>query len=45
MDLLILAKQPGLVIVNKKKITCRIVDFVVYVDHRVILKESEKKYK
>ena len=30
-------------IVDKKKRTCRIVDFAVPVDHRVNLKESEKR--
>ena len=43
-DHLISAKRPELKIFNKKKkITCRIVDFAVLVDHRVKLKESEKK--
>ena len=34
--------RPDLVIVKKKKKTCRIVDFVVLADLRVKLKESEK---
>ena len=41
---LILARHPDLLIVNKKK-TCQIVDFAVPPDHRVKLKESEKKDK
>ena len=55
-DHLILARRPDLVIVNKKKKkkkkekrkkkrTCQIVNFAVSVDHRVKLKESEKKDK
>ena len=44
-DYLISARQPDLVIINMKKKTCRIVDFVVPADHRVKLKESEKKNK
>ena len=36
------ARRQDLVIVNKKKITCRIVDFDVPADHRVKLKVSEK---
>ena len=34
-----------LVIVNKKKRTCQTVDFAVPIDHRVKLKESEKRDK
>ena len=41
----ILARQPNLIIINKKKRTCRIVDFAVPVDHRVKLKEYEKRDK
>ena len=33
------------VIVNKKEKTCQIVDFAILADHRVKLKESEKRYK
>ena len=46
-DRLISARRPDLVIINKKKKkrTCKIVDFAVPVDHRVKLKESEKKNK
>ena len=32
------ARRPGLIIVNKKKRTCRFVDFAVPADHRVKLK-------
>ena len=39
------AKRPDLVIINKKKRTCQIVDFSFPADHRVKLKESEKKDK
>ena len=44
-DHLISARRPDLVIVNKKKRTCRIVDFAVPSNHRVKLNESEKKDK
>ena len=44
-DQLISAKRPDLVIINKKKRTCRIVDFAVPADHRLKLQESEKKDK
>ena len=45
-DHLILARRPGLIVINKKKKrTCKIVDFVVLADHRIKLKESEKKDK
>ena len=44
-DHLILARRPGLVIINKKERTCRIVDFAVSADHWVKLKESEKRDK
>ena len=47
MDHLISARRPDLVIANnnnnKKKRTCGVVDFTVSADHRVKLKESEKK--
>ena len=47
MDHLILARRPDLVIINKKKGggTCKIVDFTVPADHRIKLKECEKKNK
>ena len=42
---LITARRPDLIIINKKKRTCKIVDFAVPADHRIKLKESEKKDK
>ena len=45
-DSLISARQPNLIIINKKKKKkriCQIVDFAVPVDYRIKLKESEKK--
>ena len=43
---LIPARTPDLIILNKKKKRiCKIVDFAVPVDHRINLKESEKKDK
>ena len=47
MDRLISARRPDLVIIKKKKKkkTCRIVDFTVPTDHRIQLKETEKKDK
>ena len=52
-DHLIPARRPDLIIINKKKkkkkkkkkIICKIVDFAVPADHRINLKESEKKDK
>ena len=49
-DHLIPARRPDLIIINKKKKKkkkriCKIVDFAVPADHRINLKESEKKYK
>ena len=44
-DHLILARRPALIIINKKKRTCKIEDFAVPADHRVKLKECEKKDK
>ena len=46
----ILARRPDLIIINKKtkkkkKRTCKIVDFAVVADHRIKLKECEKKDK
>ena len=38
------ARWPDLIIVNKKW-TCKIVDFALPADHRIKLKEMEKKYK
>ena len=42
MDHLILAKRPDLVLINKKKRTCQLVDFVILVDYIVKIKESKK---
>ena len=46
-DHLIPARTPDLIIINKKKKKriCKIVDFAVPADHRINLKESEKKDK
>ena len=41
-DHLISARRPDLMIINKKKRTCKIVDIA---DHRIKLKECEKKDK
>ena len=42
---LIAAKRLDLLIINKKKRICKIVDIAVPADHRINLKESEKKHK
>ena len=46
-DHLIPARRPDLIIINnkKKKKTCKIVNFAVPADHRIKLKECEKKDK
>ena len=44
-DHLISARIPDLMIINKKKRTCKIVDFTVPAEHRIKLKECEKKDK
>ena len=44
-DHLIPAKRPDLIIIDKKKRICKIVDFAVPADHRINLKKSEKKDK
>ena len=46
-DHLISARRPDLIIINKKKKTriCKIVDFAVPADHRIKLKECEKRDK
>ena len=45
-DYLISARRPDLIIINnKKKRTCKIVDFDAPADHRIKLKECEKKDK
>ena len=42
---IILAKRPDLIIMNKNKRICKIVDIAVSADHRIKLKECEKKDK
>ena len=42
-DHLIPAIRPDLIIIDKRKSICKIVDFAVPADHRINLKESEKK--
>ena len=42
---LILVRRPGLIIINKKKKICKTVDFTVPADHRIKLKEYEKRDK
>ena len=44
-DHLISTRRPDLIIINKKKRTCKIVDFAVLADHRIKLKKCEKKDK
>ena len=44
-DHLIPARRPDLIIINKKKRICKIVDFAVPVDNRINLKEWVKKDK
>ena len=44
-DHLISARRPDLVIINKKKRTCQTEDFAFSADHRVKLKENEKRDK
>ena len=44
-DHIIPARKPDLIIINKKKKICKIVDFAVPADHRINLKESEKEDK
>ena len=44
-DQLTPARRQDLIIINKKKRICKIVDFAVPVNHRINLKESEKKDK
>ena len=44
-DHLISARTPDLIIINNKKIIYKIVDFTVPADHRIKLKECEKKDK
>ena len=40
-DHLILARRPDLIIIYKKKRTCKIVDFAIPANHKIKLKESE----
>ena len=42
---LIPARRPDLIIINKKKRTCKIADFAVLAVHIIKLKECEKKDK
>ena len=44
-DQLIPARRRDLIIINKKKRICKIVDFAVPADHRINVKESEKRDK
>ena len=44
-DHLISARRTDLIIINKTKRICKIVDFAVPADHRIKLKEYEKKIK
>ena len=44
-DHLIPARRPDLIIINKKMRICKTVEFAVPADHRINLKESEKKDK
>ena len=44
-DHLIRARTPDLIINNKKKRICKIVDFALPADHRIKLKECKKKDK
>ena len=44
-DHLISSRRPDLIIINKEKRTCKIVAFAVPADHRIKLKECEKKDK
>ena len=45
MDHLISTRRPDLIIINKKKRTCKIVDVAVPADPRIKLKENENKEK
>ena len=44
-DHLISARRPDLIIINNEKKICKIVDFAVPADHRIKLKECEKRDK
>ena len=44
--IIISTRRPDLILISKKKMRiCKIVDFAVPADHRIKLKECEKKYK
>ena len=45
MDHNIEARSPDLIIVDKEKNTCQIVDFAIPADHRVEMKEREEREK
>ena len=45
MHHLISTRRPDLIIINKKKRTCKIVDLAVPADYRIKLKKCEKKDK
>ena len=44
-DHLISTRRPDLIVIRKKKRTCKIVDFAIPAKHRIKLKESEMKDK
>ena len=43
--IIISAKRPDIILINKKRRLCKIVDFAVPADHIINLKECEKKDK
>ena len=43
--IIISVRRPDLIIINKKKKICKIVDFAVTANHRIKLKECEKRDK
>ena len=43
--IIMLARRPALVLINKKERTCRCMDFAVLAGHIVKEKEGEKLYK
>ena len=45
MDHLISARRPDIIIINKKKEICKIVDFAVPADYRIKFKECKKRDK
>ena len=44
MHHLIQARRTDLMLINKRKITCNFVDFAVPADHRVKIKERQKRW-